>query len=102
VREKYCSGWKNKLNKTDYKPDEQGLTWTVSYPLETGTVTGSSLLVYSIQCTNADLDFAAIEFVLLSASVCITNLRGLDFGVNVLQLWSVFLSAHSIMSNNLE
>jgi hypothetical protein len=25
VREKYCSGWKNKLNKTDYKPDEQGL-----------------------------------------------------------------------------
>jgi hypothetical protein len=21
VREKYCSGWKNKLNKTDYKPD---------------------------------------------------------------------------------
>jgi hypothetical protein len=26
VREKYCSGWKNKLNKTDYKPDEQGRT----------------------------------------------------------------------------
>jgi hypothetical protein len=25
VREKYCFGWKNKLNKTDYKPDEQGL-----------------------------------------------------------------------------
>jgi hypothetical protein len=25
VREKYCSGWKNKPNKTDYKPDEQGL-----------------------------------------------------------------------------
>jgi hypothetical protein len=25
VREKYCSGWKNKLNKTNYKPDEQGL-----------------------------------------------------------------------------
>jgi hypothetical protein len=25
VREKYCSGWKNKLNKTDYKPNEQGL-----------------------------------------------------------------------------
>jgi hypothetical protein len=24
VREKYCSSWKNKLNKTDYKPDEQG------------------------------------------------------------------------------
>jgi hypothetical protein len=24
VREKYCFGWKNKLNKTDYKPDEQG------------------------------------------------------------------------------
>jgi hypothetical protein len=24
VREKYCSGWKNKLKKTDYKPDEQG------------------------------------------------------------------------------
>jgi hypothetical protein len=24
VREKYCSDWKNKLNKTDYKPDEQG------------------------------------------------------------------------------
>jgi hypothetical protein len=24
VREKYCSAWKNKLNKTDYKPDEQG------------------------------------------------------------------------------
>jgi hypothetical protein len=23
VREKYCSGWKNKPNKTDYKPDEQ-------------------------------------------------------------------------------
>jgi hypothetical protein len=22
IREKYCSGWKNKLNKTDYKPDE--------------------------------------------------------------------------------
>jgi hypothetical protein len=21
---KYCSGWKNKLDKTDYKPDEQG------------------------------------------------------------------------------
>jgi hypothetical protein len=26
MREKYCSGWKNKLNKTDYKPDEQGLS----------------------------------------------------------------------------
>jgi hypothetical protein len=25
VREKYCSGWKNQLKKTDYKPDEQGL-----------------------------------------------------------------------------
>jgi hypothetical protein len=25
MREKYCSGWKNKLNKTDYKPYEQGL-----------------------------------------------------------------------------
>jgi hypothetical protein len=24
VREKYCSGWKNKPNKTDYKPDEHG------------------------------------------------------------------------------
>jgi hypothetical protein len=24
VREKYCSGWKNKLKKTDYKPDEHG------------------------------------------------------------------------------
>jgi hypothetical protein len=24
VRAKYCFGWKNKLNKTDYKPDEQG------------------------------------------------------------------------------
>jgi hypothetical protein len=24
-REKYCSGWKNKLKSTDYKPDEQGL-----------------------------------------------------------------------------
>jgi hypothetical protein len=24
MREKYCSDWKNKLNKTDYKPDEQG------------------------------------------------------------------------------
>jgi hypothetical protein len=24
VREKHCSGWKNKLKKTDYKPDEQG------------------------------------------------------------------------------
>jgi hypothetical protein len=24
MREKYCPGWKNKLNKTDYKPDEQG------------------------------------------------------------------------------
>jgi hypothetical protein len=23
VREKYCSGWKNKLNKTNYKPDKQ-------------------------------------------------------------------------------
>jgi hypothetical protein len=23
VREKYCSGWKNKLKKTDYKPNEQ-------------------------------------------------------------------------------
>jgi hypothetical protein len=23
VREKYCSSWKNKLKKTDYKPDEQ-------------------------------------------------------------------------------
>jgi hypothetical protein len=23
VREKYYSGWKNKPNKTDYKPDEQ-------------------------------------------------------------------------------
>jgi hypothetical protein len=22
VREKYCSGWKNKLKKTDYKPSE--------------------------------------------------------------------------------
>jgi hypothetical protein len=26
VREKYCSGWKNKLKSTDYKPDEQGYT----------------------------------------------------------------------------
>jgi hypothetical protein len=43
-----------------------------------------------MQCTNADLNFAAIEFVLLSACVCITDLRGLDFGVNELQLWSVF------------
>jgi hypothetical protein len=25
MREKYCSGWKNKLRKTDYKRDEQGL-----------------------------------------------------------------------------
>jgi hypothetical protein len=25
VREKYCFGWKNKLKKTDYKPDEQAL-----------------------------------------------------------------------------
>jgi hypothetical protein len=25
VREKYCSGWKNKLKKTDYKPGEQAL-----------------------------------------------------------------------------
>jgi hypothetical protein len=25
MREKYCFGWKNKQNKTDYKPDEQGL-----------------------------------------------------------------------------
>jgi hypothetical protein len=24
MREKYCSGWKNKPNKTDYKSDEQG------------------------------------------------------------------------------
>jgi hypothetical protein len=30
VREKYCSGWKNKLNKADYKPDEQGLCTTLS------------------------------------------------------------------------
>jgi hypothetical protein len=35
VREKYCSGWKNKLNKTDYKSDEQdhndevAVTWHV-------------------------------------------------------------------------
>jgi hypothetical protein len=26
LREKYCSGWKNKPNKTDYKPDEQDLS----------------------------------------------------------------------------
>jgi hypothetical protein len=25
MREKYCSGWKNKLKKTDYKPGEQAL-----------------------------------------------------------------------------
>jgi hypothetical protein len=31
MREKYCSGWKNKLNKTDYKPDEQ--TLCVCWPL---------------------------------------------------------------------
>ena len=43
-----------------------------------------------MQCTNADLDFAGIEFVLLSASVCIANLRGLDLGENELLLWSVF------------
>jgi hypothetical protein len=30
MREKYYSGWKNKLNKTDYKPDEQGLYSTIS------------------------------------------------------------------------
>jgi hypothetical protein len=26
VREKYCSGWKNKLKKTDYKPSEHALS----------------------------------------------------------------------------
>jgi hypothetical protein len=31
VREKYCSGWKNKPNKTDYKPDEQGLELHIAY-----------------------------------------------------------------------
>jgi hypothetical protein len=32
VREKYCSGWKNKLNKTDYKQDEQGhYSYTARY-----------------------------------------------------------------------
>jgi hypothetical protein len=48
VREKYCSGWKNKPNKTDYKPDEQGqrlvgcnkalsIIWIVQIFLETYT-----------------------------------------------------------------
>jgi hypothetical protein len=33
VREKHCSGWKNKLKKTDYKPGEQGRTGKSCYHL---------------------------------------------------------------------
>jgi hypothetical protein len=48
VREKYCSGWKNKLKSTDYKSDEQV---SCLLPVFVPATKGSNILLGSVLCT---------------------------------------------------